>query len=989
MASPAEYRDIAGGGEPPRPRVRYFAGRESLGFQGRAMLLVAITLFPVLGFVLYAAWRTYATALEGSAMQAQLLARQVAADQRDVIDRTEDLMAGIALMARGNGLPLGSECPKVLRALVARYPKYASAAVADRDGNVICLSNDFGGRLNVLDREYFQRALSRGRFVWSGPIESRSTNVRAMVGATPLMDEQDQIRGLLIFTMRLDSIERTLAATVLPDNAVISLVDGRGTLLAQHPRRDGELGATVPDLKALLAFVGGGADETTVATGLDGVQRVWAYGRLPDRPDAQVFARVGFSTAEGIAAARWLLVQGLVAVAVLLAIGITLAWIGARRLIVQPLRQLEAAAESMGAGNLSARTGLPHSGGEIAGVAAKLDELAAHGQRVNRALRTLSAGNRTLLRERDEHGLLAAMCRVAVEQGGYAAAYVCYPRNDEQKSIEVAAHWGNDGGFITSHNLTWGDAPTGNGSVARCVRSGERVIVRSIAKDAAIGPWQKAAAAQGFSGVISLPLRVQSALVGTFTLMARDEGAFDEQEVDLLDEMAADLSFGIEVIRAEGRRKQAEQIAQRALTHDPVIDLPNRAWFVRRVMDCIERGRANHEPVAVIDVHLGRLEDIEDSFGHERGNEVLRQVAERLRRLPGADDNLGRIPIEDFGIVLCAYDADAAQRTAQAVRDVLNEPVRLGEARIDVQASVGISMYPGHGDEAEVLVRRASIAAREAFRKDLPHAMYSGAMARENPARLSLAAELRTAIETRQLVLHFQPKVALDGGVQGCEALVRWQHPERGMIPPLEFIALAEEIGLIRPLTYQIIDLAIRQLHAWQKAGINVPIAVNLSARNLYDSNLLNALDGMFSTWNVPRSLLHFEITEGALVDDPAAAKKTLEALSAEGGQIYVDDFGTGYSSLSYLVSLPVHSLKIDRSFIRAMTRSEEARSLVASIISMSHALKLRVVAEGVETESDATLLAELGCDEAQGYLFSRPLSAEAFAAFYRSEAKG
>jgi EAL domain-containing protein (putative c-di-GMP-specific phosphodiesterase class I) len=290
---------------------------------------------------------------------------------------------------------------------------------------------------------------------------------------------------------------------------------------------------------------------------------------------------------------------------------------------------------------------------------------------------------------------------------------------------------------------------------------------------------------------------------------------------------------------------------------------------------------------------------------------------------------------------------------------------------------VGAAFFPGHGDDAEALVRRASIAAREGFRRDISYSVYDGATARENPARLALASDLRSAIETRQLVLHYQPKVRLaDGAHCGSEALVRWQHPGRGMVPPMEFVALAEEIGLIRSLTYQVLDIAVRQQHAWAGA---LPIAVNLSARNLYDPSLLASLDGLFGTWGVPRELIHFEITESALVDDPQAAQRALLELRSRGAELYIDDFGTGYSSLSYLVKLPVQALKIDRSFIREMGHSAQARGVVASIISMAHNLGLKVVAEGVETAADAALLREMACDEAQGYFFARPLAAAAY----------
>jgi diguanylate cyclase (GGDEF)-like protein len=597
---------------------------------------------------------------------------------------------------------------------------------------------------------------------------------------------------------------------------------------------------------------------------------------------------------------------------------------------------------------------------------------------LNRALRTLSAGNRTLLRERNEQELLNAMCKVAVEQGGYRAAYVCYARHDEAKSIDVKATAGADRGFLTSVNMTWEDNERGRGSVGRCLRSGERVILRSILRDRAAAPWHAAAREHGFHSIISLPLRVQGALIGTFTLAA-GEDAFDENEVALLDEMAADLSFGIQTIRNDVRRREAEDIARRALTEDPVVRLPSRLAFVRRVGECVSRGRANHEPVAVLDVHFGRLQDVFDSFGYEHGNAVLRQIAARLRGIAGWEDDIGRLPVDDFGLVLCSQDADDASRSAQRLREALDAPVRIGDALVDLQFSIGVSFYPGHGEDAEVLVRRASIAAREAFRRELPYSVYGGATARENPARLALAADLRSAIETRGLMLHYQPKVRLADGVQtGGEALLRWNHPSRGMVPPSEFVALAEDIGQIRALTNEVIDLAVRQQHAWGAAAL--PLAINLSVRNLLDPALGRSIDGLLGTWGVPPELLHFEITESALMDDPEAARRVLAELRDRGAKIYIDDFGTGYSSLSYLVRLPVHALKIDRSFVQQMSKSDRAAGLVASVISMAHSLGVAVVAEGVENEADAAMLRKMGCDEAQGYYFAKPLAAEDYA---------
>jgi diguanylate cyclase len=868
------------------------------------------------------------------------------------------------------------DCAAVLDDLVRAQSLYRHFYLADDVGAIRCHPSPGAKSIDVGDRDYFRRTRAEGLYV-SELVQGRLSQSWTIVIGKRL---PEPYRELFFGAMNLDWLQTTLDNFALPAGSFISLADRTGRVAARVPFAAEFIGRPVSNVET---FRGAGArgEGTHEAVNFAGVRSVIAYSQVPGH---EMWVRVGVPTE--VARNQYLttLYEGTsVALAALL-----LAFCGGalsfRRLIGAPMQRLIGAAAKLKGGDLAARTGVAHDAPLVGELAATLDALAATGGRVTRALRALSSGNRTLLRNRDENQLLQEMCRVAVERAGYAVAYVCYAREDEGKSIDVMAQHGDDSGFIRAVPLTWADVDYGQGTVGRCIRSGERCVIRSISADPRTGPWKEAARRSGFAAAISLPLRVRGALIGTFTLMAHEDG-FDDAEIDLLDEMAADLSFGIEVIRSEARRREAEGIAQRALTHDPAIDVPNRAWFVRHVTECIERGRRNAEPVAVLDVHLGRLQDVLDSFGYEHGNAVLREVAQRLAKVPGCDENLGRLPVDDFGIVLCGHDAAAAERVASAALRTFGAPVCLGGALVDVQAAVGVSFFPGQGDDAEVLMRRASIAARHAFRREMPYVTYSRDMARENPARLSLATELRAALETRQLALHFQPKLTLkDSAAAGCEALVRWPHPTRGMVQPVEFIGLAEEIGLIRPLTYQVIDLAARQLYAWAAKGLRIPVAVNLSARNLYDPRLLEVIESTVRTWGVDAALLHFEITEGALVDDPDAARRTLLSLAGLGAKVYIDDFGTGYSCLSYLVSLPVHALKIDRSFIREMSRSAQARGVVASIISMAHSLKLEVVAEGVETAGDAAALRELGCDTAQGYFYSRPLPATDYEAWHQ-----
>jgi len=293
---------------------------------------------------------------------------------------------------------------------------------------------------------------------------------------------------------------------------------------------------------------------------------------------------------------------------------------------------------------------------------------------------------------------------------------------------------------------------------------------------------------------------------------------------------------------------------------------------------------------------------------------------------------------------------------------------------------------PDHGEAPGLLVRRAGIAAREAARRDLASLVYAGAATEERPLQLAMVAELRLAIDRHELTLHYQPKVDIRSGhMHAVEALVRWMHPDKGMIPPAQFIPLAEQTGLIRPMTYAILEIAVKQQATWMAQGLQTPIAVNLTARSLIDPQFAPRLADILARHGVPAALIELEITESSLVDDPEGAQRVLLQLRDSGHRIHIDDFGTGYSSLSYLVNLPVHALKIDRSFITEMGKSQSAYLVVASVISMAQSLGLYVIAEGVETAQEVDLLRELGCDQGQGYLFCKPVLAAALEALWES----
>jgi predicted signal transduction protein with EAL and GGDEF domain len=354
-------------------------------------------------------------------------------------------------------------------------------------------------------------------------------------------------------------------------------------------------------------------------------------------------------------------------------------------------------------------------------------------------------------------------------------------------------------------------------------------------------------------------------------------------------------------------------------------------------------------------------------------------VAARLGDVLGDVDRVARVRGDEFALLLPDADAALAQHVAVKVLKALEQPIMVERLPIEVGASIGIAVAPGHGVEPEPLMRKADLAMQAAKKRRSGSMVYSAECDPYNPRGLVLLGELRRALEGGQLVLHYQPKVELkSGSVIGAEALVRWRHPKRGLVPPNEFIALAERGGLIKRLTRWVLDEAVGQCESWRKAGTRLPVSVNLSARNLQDVQLLDEVPEMLARRSLEPDLLALEITETAVMSDAPRAMETLRGLRASGVGLAVDDFGTGYSSLVYLRKLPVSQLKIDKSFVIGMAaQEEEDEIIVRSTTDLGHHLGLQVVAEGVEDRPTFDKLTRLGCDAAQGYYMARPMTAQ------------
>jgi diguanylate cyclase (GGDEF)-like protein/PAS domain S-box-containing protein len=446
--------------------------------------------------------------------------------------------------------------------------------------------------------------------------------------------------------------------------------------------------------------------------------------------------------------------------------------------------------------------------------------------------------------------------------------------------------------------------------------------------------------------------------------------------------------FGIVMAQDESERKAAEEAVLRQselnehqALHDGLTGLPNRTLFRDHIEQALAVARREGGQVALAVMDLDRFKDVNDSLGHHAGDALLVEIGKRLYGLLRSSDTVARLGGDEFGLLISnpKSERDLAA-VIKKIHAALELPVVIDDLALPAEASIGIAMFPSHGDDVETLMRHADAAMYTAKEDHAGYAFYDKARGGFDPASLTLVSDLRRALEQRELALYYQPKASLiDGAVDSVEALLRWNHPTRGLLGADEFIPLAEQTGLMKPLTLYVIDEALCQCRAWRRAGLTLGVAVNVSIRNLLDADFPDQVKRLLTKRRVRPVLLKLEITESTVLSDPVRTKRVLDKLSAMGVAFAIDDFGTGYSSLSYLSQLPVNEIKIDRSFVINMAGCDTNHAaIVRSTIDLGRNLGLQVVAEGVETQQAWDELAKLGCTLAQGYYLSRPVPAEA-----------
>jgi diguanylate cyclase (GGDEF)-like protein/PAS domain S-box-containing protein len=590
-------------------------------------------------------------------------------------------------------------------------------------------------------------------------------------------------------------------------------------------------------------------------------------------------------------------------------------------------------------------------------------------------VRAVSSGiSSAMLRLRDRDELLKEACRVAATEGVFPVAWVS-AIDARAEHYEIVAWHGDTQAVDLIKKLaqreTWSqqDRPS-----VRAARAGRSIVMNDVSTDPTLTPVRDELLRGAYRSCAAFPLFVDGVVVAVLVLLARERDVFDAEEIALLDSLAADLSYALDYIEKSQRLEYLD-------SYDTLTGLPNVRLFGDRLEQFVNAARQERNFVCVVVIDLERFTQINDTLGRNAADELLRQIASRFSEFLVEPYALGRVAADTFVAAGPGDSESVVNRLRDRMLDALKQPFSVDGQDVRITAQAGIALFPADGEDGRVVFKNAEAALKLAKSSGKPYLYYSADVNTRMAERLALEDQLRAAVDAQQFVLHYQPRVdMISGELVGAEALIRWQHPERGLMPPAKFIGLAEETGLIVPIGSWAINAVCAQQAAWIASGIHtVPIAVNLSSVQFDKDDLLESVRDALSTHELEAKHLELELTETAVMSDSAAAAKTLQALSEAGVRLALDDFGTGYSSLAVLKRFPFRSVKIDQSFVADITHNAEDAAIATAIIAMAHRLNLKVIAEGVETQGQFNYLRAQACDEMQGNFFSPAVPKDVF----------
>ncbi|WBL79885.1 EAL domain-containing protein [Bradyrhizobium xenonodulans] len=612
----------------------------------------------------------------------------------------------------------------------------------------------------------------------------------------------------------------------------------------------------------------------------------------------------------------------------------------------------------------------------------------AQKERLTRMFAALSATNEAIVRAKSRAELFDLVCQAASTGGKFTSTTIALASADSDQLAIVAAAGPS---AETTRNVRLSidaDRPEGRGMSGTAFRTRRPCVSNDYVNDSRVSAFHAVLQGDGARSGAAFPLITHDRAVGVMIYMSIEQDTFTTEFVELLQRLADNVSFAMENFDRADEKNEADERVEYLASHDSLTDLPNRETFNGLLREAIGEAQRHDHRFAVLFIDLDRFKVINDSLGHEAGDLLLLEVANRLRGALRESDVVARLGGDEFVVILdqCG-EIDDVQHIATGLLAALAEPMELAGHECHTTASIGIAMYPANGSDAQTLTKNADMAmylAKEDGKNG--YRFFSKEVTTQSIERLSLESALRRALEREQFSLNYQPKVDMETGqITGVEALLRWTHPDLGSISPAQFIPLAEETGLIVPIGRWVVKEACAQAMAWQRRGLlPVSMAVNLSPRQFVDEHLLQDVDEALAASGMSPVLLQLEVTESMMMRNVGRALKVLDAIQSRGIRLAIDDFGTGYSSMSLMKHFPIDTIKIDRSFVRDLPQDSEDQAIAQAIISMGKALGMTVVAEGVENAEQEAFLRTHGCDEMQGFLISKPVPAKQMAELLR-----
>jgi diguanylate cyclase (GGDEF)-like protein len=609
-------------------------------------------------------------------------------------------------------------------------------------------------------------------------------------------------------------------------------------------------------------------------------------------------------------------------------------------------------------------------------------------ERLTRMFAALSATNEAIMRAKSRSELFELVCEAAANSGKFTSTSVGLVQADDDFLDIVAASGPTAKKTMNVRLSVKEDCPEGRGISGIAFRTRQPCISNDYLSDPRGSLFHESIRIDGACAVAAFPLFNGGQAVGILLFCAAEKGAFTPASVDLLQRIADNIAFALNNFDRADEKTRADERIEYLASHDSLTGLPNREMFNQLLHTAMATAKRRQLQFAMLFIDLDRFKVINDSLGHEAGDALLVETAKRLRQNLRSGDIVARLGGDEFVVILEHSAARGAiEQIAGKLLSAVSQPVQLSGHECLATASIGVAMFPDHGSDVHTLTKNADMAmylAKEDGKNNFRFFTHEVKM--PSIERLTLENCLRHALERNEFSLHYQPKVDLTSRqITGVEALLRWTHPEYGMLPPGQFIPLAEETGLIVPIGRWALQAACVQNMAWQRHGLRpVSVAVNLSPRQFADENLLHDVDEALVASGMSPVLLQLEVTESMMMRNVARAIKTLDAIRSRGIRLAIDDFGTGYSSMSLMKQFPIDTLKIDRSFVRDLPDDSEDKAIAQAIIRMGKALDMTIVAEGVETVAQEAFLRAHGCDEMQGFLFSRPLPPEQLADLLR-----